>query len=115
MTCMVPLNISTQNLAENAPVFHKIPEVLLELLPCVLYECSASLNLTYLSPNVQQMIGVAAHKLLGSRALWEERILPEDLASLREKFRRLETDETASSIHSIIDDRGLHVWVSHSL
>ena len=114
MTRMVPPNISTQNLTENAPVFHKIPEVLLELLPCVLYECSTSLNLTYLSPNAQQMIGVPAYKLLGSRALWEERILPEDLASLREKIRRLETDETASSIHRIIDDRGLPVWVSHS-
>jgi len=114
MTRMVPPNISTQNLTENAPVFHKIPEVLLELLPCVLYECSASLNLTYLSPNAQQMIGVSAYKLLGSRVLWEERILPEDLASLREKIRRLETDETASIIHRIIDDRGLPVWVSHS-
>src|SRR5207237_7785924 len=113
MTRMVPPNISIQNLTENAPVFHKIPEVLLELLPCVLYECSASLNLTYLSPNAQQMIGVSAYKLLGSRVLWEERILPEDLASLREKIRRLETDETASIIHRIIDDRGLPVWFSH--
>src|SRR5438093_1343223 len=104
MTRMVPPNISTQNLTERVPVFHKIPEVLLELLPCVLYECSASLNLTYLSPNVHQMIGIPAHKLLGSRVLWEERILPEDLASLREKIRRLETVEKAVDLTRTFSD-----------
>jgi signal transduction histidine kinase len=60
------------------------------------------------------MLGVQARKLIGNRVLWEERILPEDLASLREKINKLKGDETASSIHRIIDDRGLPVWVSHS-
>ena len=86
----------------------------LEFLPCVLYECSGSLDVTYLSKNVEKMLGVQASKLLGNRVLWEERILPEDLTSLREKMNQLEGDETASTIHRIIDDRGLPVWVSHS-
>ena len=83
-------------------------------MPCVLYECSPSLEVTYVSANIDRMLNVQPGKLLGSRALWEERILPEDLASLREKIKNLEGDETASSIHRIIDDRGLPVWVSHS-
>jgi signal transduction histidine kinase len=86
----------------------------LEFLPCVLYECSPLLDITYISANVDRMLGVQVSKLIGNRVLWEERILPEDLASLREKINQLEGDETASSIHRIVDDRGLPVWVSHS-
>jgi signal transduction histidine kinase len=108
-------NGPTQNFTGD--VFDEAPLIgrsILEFLPCVLYECSRLLNLTYVSANVDKMLGIQAHKLLGNRALWEERILPEDLTLLCEKINKLETDETASSIHRIIDDRGLPVWVSHS-
>jgi signal transduction histidine kinase len=86
----------------------------LEFLPCVIYECTALLDLTYLSKNVEKLLSVQAYKLVGNRLLWEERILPEDSASLREKINKLTGDETASSIHRIIDDHGLPIWVSHS-
>ena len=87
---------------------------LLEFLPCVLYECTALLDMTYVSANVDRMLGIEGCKLLGHRVFWEQRILPEDLAFLREKIEQLKGDETASSIHRVIDDRGLPVWVSHS-
>ena len=82
-------------------------------LPAVLYECNLSLELTYLSANAHELLGVPPRNYLGSRDFWNERLLPDDWALLRHKMNALEETASASTVHRIIDDRGLPVWVCH--
>jgi signal transduction histidine kinase len=86
-----------------------------DFLPCVLYECDFSLEITYVSPNASELINVESTRLIGTRAFWEERIFREDFALLSEKLNDLETAGSISFIHRIIDDSGLPVWIAHSL
>ena len=86
-----------------------------EILPCVLYECNSSLQVTFMSHNANDLIGVRPVGLIGTRALWDQRILREDLALISDKLNELERTGSASAIHRILDDRGLPVWIAHSL
>jgi PAS domain S-box-containing protein len=86
----------------------------LSSLPCVIYECDLSLNVTFVSGNAIEIIGVRAQELLGRKALWEERVPRDEQRLLSEKFEKLISEGSASVIHRIIDDHGLPVWVSHS-
>jgi signal transduction histidine kinase len=86
---------------------------LLDCLPCVLYECTSSLEITYLSPNSFDLIGVRSAELLGNRKFWDDRIPREELTAVTEKIARLEQTGTASVIHKIINEAGLPVWVCH--
>jgi len=84
-------------------------------LPCVLYECDIALKIKRVSPNSTELIGVSPENLVGTRALWEDRVLREDLGLLAERINDLEISGSASIIHRLVDDRGLPVWVAHSL
>jgi signal transduction histidine kinase len=90
-----------------------IPANLIQWVPCVFYECNLSLELTYLSPNANELIGIQPRSVLGTRAFWNERLLPEDLGLLCEKIDALKESESASVLHRMIDDRGLPIWISH--
>lgn len=92
-----------------------IAGVLPDVLPCVLYECNFSLEITYISPNASDLINIDCARLIGTRAFWEDRIFREDLGLLSEKLNDLETAGSASFIHRIIDDSGLPLWIAHSL
>jgi two-component sensor histidine kinase len=84
-------------------------------LPCVFYECNSSLELSYISPNSFDLIGVRPNRLIGKRALWDETIAPEDLQAVSDKLVELETAGLVSVIHRIVGESGLPLWVSHSL
>jgi hypothetical protein len=101
--------------ASGSPGTQHSSSAFFESLPCVFYECNSSLELSYISPNSFDLIGVRASELIGKRALWDEKIAPEDLQAVSDKLVELETAGTVSVVHRIIGESGLPIWVSHSL
>jgi signal transduction histidine kinase len=87
----------------------------LACVPSVTYQCAADLTVMTVSRNCAELIGVRPEKLLGNRILWDERLFVEDRQGLVSRIDRLRPGEVASESHRIIDDRGLPVWVSHSV
>jgi signal transduction histidine kinase len=87
----------------------------LTCLPVIIYECATNLTVMAVSRNSTELIGVRPETLVGNRILWEERLLVEDRQALVSRIDRLRPGEITSETHRIIDDRGLPVWVSHSL
>ncbi len=83
--------------------------------PAILYECTADLTVTTVSANSAELIGVRSEKLIGNRTLWDERLAVEDRQGLLARIDRLSPGEVLSETHRLIDERGLPVWVSHSL
>jgi two-component sensor histidine kinase len=83
--------------------------------PAILYECTADLTVTTVSANSAELIGVRSEKLIGNRTLWDERLAVEDRQGLLARIDRLNPGEVLSETHRLIDERGLPVWVSHSL
>ena len=85
-------------------------------LTCVVYECNASLELTYISENVSELLGVESRELIGRSLLSEERLPAEDLIRLSNRLREVERlDSMRSLIHRVLDKRGLPVWIVHNL
>jgi signal transduction histidine kinase len=84
------------------------------LSPCVAYECTSDLLVTKISPNVFDLVGIHPETVVGTRVLWEDKILSEDRIRLLERLNRLTSRETGSAVHKITDDAGLRVWVTHS-
>jgi signal transduction histidine kinase len=87
----------------------------LACVPSVIYQCAADLTVMTVSRNSAELIGVPPEKLLGNRMLWDELLFVEDRQGLLSRIDRLRPGEVASETHRIIDDRGLPVWVSHSV
>ncbi len=84
--------------------------------PCVLYECNAAYNFTYVSENVSELLGLESKELVGNPMLSEQRIPVEDLKVLSSRLAELDHLNTRTSlIHRILDGRGLPFWVAHSL
>ena len=87
-----------------------------ESLPCVLYECNAAFEFTYVSENTSELLDLESTELLGQRLLSEKRIPGEDLILLSKKLAELEQlNKRTSLLHRILDRRGLPFWVAHSL
>jgi signal transduction histidine kinase len=100
------------------PIHSSVNDKLEESLACVpsvIYQCAADLTVMTVSRNSAELIGVRPEKLLGNRILWDERLFVEDRQGLVSRIDRLRPGEVASETHRIIDDRGLPVWVSHSV
>jgi signal transduction histidine kinase len=88
----------------------------LESLPCVLYECNAAFEFTYVSENTSELLGIDSTELIGKRLLSDQRIPIEDLVLLSNRLEELEKlDERTSLIHRMLTKRGLPFWVAHSL
>lgn len=87
---------------------------LAQSLPCVLYECNNNFEISNVSSNVFELIGVWPKDLTGSRDHWEQRIPREDLKLVLDKLVDLDTVGSASAIHRIIRESGLPIWVAHS-
>jgi signal transduction histidine kinase len=87
----------------------------LACVPSIIYQCAADLTVMTVSRNSAELIGVRPEKLLGRRILWDERLFVEDRQGLVSRIDRLRPGEVASETHRIIDDRGLPVWVAHSV
>jgi two-component sensor histidine kinase len=101
--------------ASGSPGAQPFSSAFFESLPCVFYECNSSLDLSYISSNSFDLLGVRASELIGKRTLWDEKIAPEDLQVVSDKLVELETAGIVSVIHRIIGESGLPIWVSHSL
>jgi two-component sensor histidine kinase len=86
----------------------------LDAFPCVLYECTVAFEITYISPNLLELIGVNTHDFQGSRAHWEKKIPNEDLHALNDAIAQFQATGTGSAIHRIVNDAGVPVWVCHS-
>ena len=86
-----------------------------ESLPCVLYQCNAVLELTDVSENISELLGLDSRGLLGKSLLTPEIIPPEDLIRLCNGVAELEhVDRKISLIHRILDRQGLPLWVLHN-
>ena len=87
-----------------------------ESLPCVLYECNAAFEFTYVSENISELFGLKSNELIGNRLLSDQRIPVEDLVLLSNRLGELEhLNKRTSLMHRILTSRGLPFWVAHSL
>ena len=87
-----------------------------ESLPCVLYECNAAFEFTYVSENISELLDLKSTEIMGHRLLSEERIPVEDLILLSNRLAELEhLNKRTSLVHRILDRRGLPFWVTHSV
>jgi hypothetical protein len=87
---------------------------LLAGIPAVTYECDSNLSVVLVSSNAHDLLGIASDQLLGRRALWQDRLCSDDRGRVIALLETLQLGQTASTIHKLLDDRGLPVWVSHS-
>lgn len=117
---------STANAAQAADLTEPFlnPEVLergadwrdlASIFPCVFYECSADFTVLAVSANSAELLGIARDRVLGNAALWNERLLIEDRRRLLSRLDERGAPGAVSEVHRLIDDRGLPVWVSHSV
>jgi signal transduction histidine kinase len=83
-------------------------------LPCVSYELDESFITPTVSSNIVDLLGIRQELLLGTRALWQERLFPADRDRLTKRLNEITPGAFVSEIHRVINDRGLPVWVSHS-
>ena len=67
------------------------------------------------SSNSSELLGISAKLLIGNRSLFEDRLPEADRAALSSCFEQLSSGNMASLNHRITDERGLYVWVAHSL
>ena len=104
----IQANQSVSSPREDSPVF--------ESLPCVLYECNAAFEFTYVSENISELFGLQSNELIGNPLLSEQRIPVEDLVLLSNRLGELEQlNKRTSLMHRMLTRRGLPFWVAHSL
>ena len=83
-------------------------------IPCVSYELDQDFIAHTVTSNVLDLLGIQQKSLLGSHALWHERLFPADRERLATRLNQIAPGAFVSEIHRVINDRGLPVWVSHS-
>jgi len=87
-----------------------------ESLPCVLYECNAAFEFTYVSEHISELFGIESNELIGNPLLSDQRIPIEDLVLLSNRLGELEhLNKRTSLMHRMLTKRGLPFWVAHSL
>ena len=107
------LDARKESLSETVAMQQPASE-LAQSLPCVLYECNHALEISHVSSNVFELIGIWPRALIGNRDHWEQRIPREDLKIVSDRLVDLDTIGSASAIHRIIRESGLPIWVAHS-
>jgi len=84
-------------------------------MPCVIYECRSDRKVMRVSSNSSELLGISPMLLIGNRSLFEDRLPEADRRALISRFEQLSPGNVTSLNHRITDERGLHVWVAHSL
>ena len=84
-------------------------------MPCVIYECRSDRKLLRVSANSSELLGISPKLLVGNRSLFEDRLPEADREALNSRFEQLSPGDITSLNHRIVDERGLQVWVAHSL
>src|SRR5215475_13341317 len=101
-------NQSVSSSSEDSAVF--------ESLPCVLYQCNAAFEFTYVSENISELLGLESNELIGTPLLSDQRIPVEDLVLLTNRLGELEqVNKRTSLLHRMLTRRGLPLSVAHSL
>jgi hypothetical protein len=100
---------------DQADAMIPVPSPGIGCFPCVLYECNSSFEISYVSPNVSELMNLNNAGLVGSHAFSHDRVFRDDIAIVDERLKKLENACSASLVHRIIDDSGLCTWVAHSL
>lgn len=90
-------------------------EKLLSTLPCVVYECTPTFEVTYLSDKIYDLIGIPGKRLVGNHALWENNLFPDDAAKWCEAMEACRQSGHASLVHRLVDVAGLPVWVCNRM
>ncbi len=86
-----------------------------ESLPCVLYECNAAFEYTYVSDNISELLNIESNELVGERLLSDERIPADDIVLLSNRLAELEQlNRTTALVHRMLNRRGLPLWVANS-
>ncbi len=62
--------------------------LLVENNPDVLWICDDAGNVTYISPNVSQVLGAFPEDFMENNRIWEQRVHPDDYREMREHFHR---------------------------
>jgi signal transduction histidine kinase len=97
-------------------VSSKHESYLSEASPCVVYECNDCLEVTFVSENILQLLGLDPREVLGSTLLSDQRIPGEDLIRLSSKLGEIkQLNSMISLTHRFLDKRGLPAWVAHNL
>jgi len=96
------------------PTTHKFFEFIASL-PCVSYELDHNFIIDTVSSNLFELLGIREEAIRGSQAFWHERIFPAERDRLLTRLNEIATGALVSEIHRVINDRGLPVWVSHSV
>jgi signal transduction histidine kinase len=96
------------------PTNHKFFEFMASL-PCVSYELDQNFITDTVSSNIFELLGIQQESILHSRGLWHERLFPADRDRLIARLNEIATGALVSEVHRIINDRGLPIWVSHSV
>jgi signal transduction histidine kinase len=84
-------------------------------LSCVLYECTTSFQVVFLSKNILDLIGIARESFIGNDLLWEQSVPPKDKSLLRDGITGLRLERAGSLIHRFIDVDGLSLWVCNRM
>ena len=87
----------------------------IEHFPCVFFEAKPSLEIVWVSKNINRVLGLQRDDLLGQPEFWKKHILPEDWCLFQEKLNELVSCGAVSFIHRLSDVSGLPVWITHSL
>jgi Histidine kinase-, DNA gyrase B-, and HSP90-like ATPase len=111
---MVPSVQEVLNPTES--VSSKREPYLSESLPCVVYECSDCLEVTFVSENILQLLGLDPKEVLGTSLFSDQRIPGEDFIRLSGKLGEIkQLNSMISLTHRFLNKRGLPVWVAHNL
>jgi PAS domain S-box-containing protein len=92
-----------------------ILEEFLRTLPCVIYECSASGEVIFVSENITDLLGFERKELVGRTSLWGKCIFPQDLELFRKKMNDLDQANEVKLVHRLVTRSGLPVWVNHGV
>lgn len=84
-------------------------------LPCVLYEATASREITAVTDNVRELLGLDGEAILKSHSFWGGCLFENDVPALEEKLLALESVDGVSFVHRMLNSAGLPIWVSHSI
>ncbi len=101
--------IAEQALAESEKRYRRI----IENVPSVFWFGGRKNRLTYISPNVEQILGYAPLEIVtGGEPFWLARVSPEDRASVRASFDALLRNGTPHNLQYRLDaNDGRRIWV----
>lgn len=82
---------------------------------CVVYEADENFQITHMSANASELLGIEPKRWLKTTSLYEDRVALPDRSSVKTRLNALRISETAAFVHRLIDDEGTSITVAHAL